>query len=789
MMRGLGAGARGHAGQPAALTAAHAEPARRFSSRTGGALLAAFVALALCAPAMARGQAPGVRLARQEARAFTIQSGDYEAVYGPEEGRRLGAGIQIRRRDTPSEALFTRMAHGPSFNVTDYGTFVGYEHQRPKKDFSIFRRLECRETASTVEAVVRTSRAWADFTGSFVAYKDTPGLFRWTVRLRAREDKAVNEPPLPDVEFRRNGAYADHEVIRHMAQRGPATGIVFFRDVPLRSEVFYLQDFSSLSRLYELTGCANPWLGYTDGEQRGAVRMGPATSEFQPAEVDGKTVPATPYRERVERYDRFGYLRPECFRIPRSESLTIVDTWLYLRPAVGDDNVAVCRAFVEMLAPIYRRLPKPPPVAVDWAGEVTPRLVRDILRPENSHVTGGRWYPRAYVGYEHRDIQLWNIAQLLLPLTEYCRRYPAQREAAVLRDRLDATLPDFWDEKWQGFANNPAPMPDTFYTGVYLFNPAYLVADLAAAGNANARRMILGYRAKLLEMGRACDYVFADVSTSNFRRQKVLYQYDTTCMYLYIMMRLHQLSGGKDAEALDAAKAAAARLAERRMDLCWEVNQTATGILACEWLHRATGDPRYRELAWVPIANTLRWAWLWQGRYGIGKRLVTFWGFCGTPANPHSCEYESHQVRRFVKEYLALARERLPADVRALLEDCWRRGPTQSWYALPPVIVKAGAGRYLVATDGSETDCGMVARDQWVPLEDFHGGWGTDLEWWQGNSKLGQIGQEIYGAGGPIWYALWQAELPAPPRSAAGARVRRALRAGPASPRVSGAHR
>jgi len=33
---------------------------------------------------------------------------------------------------------------------------------------------------------------------------------------------------------------------------------------------------------------------------------------------------------------------------------------------------------------------------------------------------------------------------------------------------------------------------------------------------------------------------------------------------------------------------------------------------------------------------------------------------------------------------------------------------------------------------------------------------GTDLEWWQNNSKLGVVGQEIYGAGGPIWYALWQ---------------------------------
>jgi len=45
-----------------------------------------------------------------------------------------------------------------------------------------------------------------------------------------------------------------------------------------------------------------------------------------------------------------------------------------------------------------------------------------------------------------------------------------------------------------------------------------------------------------------------------------------------------------------------------------------------------------------------------------------------------------------------------------------------------------------------------------IPLEDINAGWATDLEWWNNNSKPGVVGQEIYGAGGPIWYALWQDE-------------------------------
>ena len=59
----------------------------------------------------------------------------------------------------------------------------------------------------------------------------------------------------------------------------------------------------------------------------------------------------------------------------------------------------------------------------------------------------------------------------------------------------------------------------------------------------------------------------------------------------------------------------------------------------------------------------------------------------------------------------------------------------------------------------SQTNCGEIRFDQMIPLEDVNAGWATGLEWWDNNSKCGVVGQEIYGAGGPIWYAVWQDEL------------------------------
>jgi len=84
---------------------------------------------------------------------------------------------------------------------------------------------------------------------------------------------------------------------------------------------------------------------------------------------------------------------------------------------------------------------------------------------------------------------------------------------------------------------------------------------------------------------------------------------------------------------------------------------------------------------------------------------------------------------------------------------------TQSRFSLPPLLVSAGAKADMAQEGKRQTNCGEVRHDQMIPLEDVRTGWATDIEWWQNNAKLGVVGQEIYGAGGPIWYALWQDEV------------------------------
>lgn len=711
-----------------------------------------------------------VRLIKSGERSFELASGDYRISYDLDKDK---DGWILIQREGLNAAIGTKLAHGQHLDVTAAGAGEGdiYKWTHARKDSKIFRSLRISQTAEAIEIAIQSERQWANFDSRLIAYKRQPGLLHWTVNAQAKQDKAFSGDSTPDGHFVVTEPTSDwqrpthRQVTRYAVQRGAHSGLVYFQDLAMKSLVFYFEDLTSLNDLYRLTRCDNPF-NYPVPGNPGAVKIGEAAQWFQPAaDKDGNTIPPRPFEPKVESFQKFGYERPGAFVVPKGSKLTLCDTYLYLRPADQvSGNVAICRQFVEMLADVYGHIRKPPEVPTDWRNEVVPQLVKDVLRSENTAVYKEKYkFPKAYVRYEHDDYQLWTLLNLLHPLELYVKKHPQHREARELRDRLDAALPLYWDENLKWFSNNLPPLnPDMFFTTVYIAIPSEMMADLALLGNENAKKLFLGARERFLLMGRACDYTFADVWLRDFSKQKVLYQFDATGVYVNLMMAYWQLSGGKDTEALEAAKAAAIKLEDRCLDLTWQVCMSARGVVGCQQLYQATGDTRYRELAYIPLANTLLQAWLWECDYGIGEKTTNFWAFSGCPAAPCSAEFEAHRTRLAFRMYLELAGAQIPTPVAEMLTDGWKRGMTQSRFSLPPLLVKDGAAGFMAAEGKSQTNCGEIRHDQMIPLEDVRPGWGTDLEWWQNNAKLGVVGQEIYGAGGPIWYALWQDELARP---------------------------
>ncbi len=710
-------------------------------------------------PAMAK-----VELIERTDKSFVLQTGEYMVKYAPFESEDGKAWVTIAHRNKPNTAIGTKLANGHFFDITDLGQDLAYKWDPPRKNYDMFRGLSYAETSEQITITLKSHRHWADLTGTIIAYKKHPGLLRWSVEADTIADKAFNVEPEPECYFmvhNKTGWHpSPHNSTRYMVQRGPASGIVYFRDVPMGTDVFYFQDFSSLNDLYRLTGFANPFEYPAEGSP-GAVRMGKTESEFQMASIDGKKInPPKPFDHTPKPYHRFGYHRPKGFRIPQGTKLVIDDTYLYLKPSKKKGNISVCKTFVESLATVYKYIYKPPMVKTDWANETVPQMCSDIMRPENSSYKNGFFYPRAYVNYEHEDTQLWTVGNLLLPLIDYVEKYPQHKDAVELKNRLEKTLPTFYDKELNLISNGLPPLtPGGYQHHVWGMEAITQVAEIARAGNKDAQKMIRDFKPNFMKLAKDMDYMFIEYARYSDSAVKGHYLFDMGSSFAMTMLTLYELSDGKDTECLKAAKATVNTLEDRCMDLSWEMNFTPRFAYVCQWLYEITGEERYRELGWIPVANLLRWVWLWECDYGVGEHTTTFWGMCGTPSNPNSCEYESSVARRMMKEYVKMAGDYLSDDIALLLNDCWKRGMTQSRFAMPPYIVQAGGAKYIAKEGHTETNCGDVRYDQMLPLEDVNVGWGTDLAWFDNNGKSGVVGQEIYGASGPIWYALWQNEV------------------------------
>ena len=69
----------------------------------------------------------------------------------------------------------------------------------------------------------------------------------------AKADQAFSGKPKPDCFFTTGDVVHEwggspREAVRYSSQRGPNSGIVFFRDLAMKSFVFYFEDFSSNER-------------------------------------------------------------------------------------------------------------------------------------------------------------------------------------------------------------------------------------------------------------------------------------------------------------------------------------------------------------------------------------------------------------------------------------------------------------------------------------------------------------------------------------------------------------
>jgi hypothetical protein len=602
---------------------------------------------------------------------FSINSGDFTVSYDPADGLiTVGrAGGQV--------SLATRLAGGDLFGAT----------------LPQFTSEVSRSKAGDVTRVTIVSeREWAKFRGTVETYEGAPGLFRFRLDVTTKRPTVIGDSS-PEFHFvdPKTGRRARPRSTLYTQQGGIEAPVAYLYNEDLDSLLLYLQNLTSL----------NEYINYVQGDPRYTVR------------ADGEGL---------------GFRRPQGV-VPGGVSFTISDSFLWLSTGRPADDVAYSKQFVRAVSQIYDRLPKPPTVYTDWPFEIAPQAAGDLLDPMNGVDAGGTRVLKAYVGEKERDPESIVSLDVLIPARRYARKFGADANLTRLISDLERSLPS-WHVSYGGgkvFANFPFAKREV--DAWYFIYPLVQLTELALDGDEQARRMLLESAPRLIEVGRAMDYEFSfmlDV-VANRRADDRFREYDTLGGYAYVMLGCRQLTG--EAKYLEEAKRAVEHIRGKGFDFTYEPHFTAITLEALAWLHQLTGDRRYIELGYVPLANIFAMTWLWEPDYGFAAGYQMFLGTNPVPSADQVAAFEIHNVWWYLNRFYLRAEKELPAHVRKLLAEYLKYQITIGHYTLPRFL----PGEALSTTP----DWGVIRRDMAIPIEDLKDGF----------HKSAMVGQEIYGAG------------------------------------------
>jgi hypothetical protein len=414
--------------------------------------------------------------------------------------------------------------------------------------------------------------------------------------------------------------------------------------------------------------------------------------------------------------------------LPAGEPFVLYDAYLYLTPGEPDGEAEMFARYLRHLGDVYDLLHQPVnDMLPDWRA-LAEKTIADLADERVWVELGGKRYLRAYLGDTRQGAELISQLDVLEGIVRYEARHG---DVTALDDDLWATLPDFYDQGY-GMLVNGGPVAqgrqtrgDTWYE----LGHAVKMAELGLMGHQRAVQLALDSAAAWMDFAHAVDYEFPQ-----------FYHFDTwrgtgrepDCAggYAYYMLLLHDLTG--DALYLDEARAATEHLRGHGFRLAYEVHITAQAAAACARLADLTGNTKYLESSFAPLANLLHLTWLWECDYGSATGYRTFFGLSPMARSAVITPKEQYEAWLYLREYLTLAHDLDPA-IEGLVAGFLEHTLTTLPYTLPPLL-PAG-----VATDSPTTYPTVAenALELYIPLEDLRDGW----------SVAGVIGQEVYGAG------------------------------------------
>ncbi|MDP8206122.1 MAG: FlgD immunoglobulin-like domain containing protein [Candidatus Electryonea clarkiae] len=551
---------------------------------------------------------------------------------------------------------------------------------------------------------------WAEFVSELHFPMASPGFVYWDVIAEVIENHEIRSSPLPIIHLNRstlNPEVAQAVRFTDQAPFGVAATIVF-ETSHINGSVFYLEDLTRW----------NPWFALMENSPEQTTSGGSSGIGFR--------------RPRTE--DR---------ELQSGEFYVLAASYLKLQSGIPQSEEAKAKRYVEGIGTCWRFLQKPQVDLIDWEA-IAEQEIEDLFDSDCWVRVNGHDMLRAYVGID-RPNSAEAIAQLdvLVALRNWMEYHESNDQAERLDSLLYASLPYFFNLDHATFVNNYPNQGigrgDSWYTVQLHLD----LARLAKAGDEYAGDILASSLHAVIDLAHNCDYYFPVFFTYDDNQPTTGDEFDVCGAYANLMAMCYEIFD--DETYLEEAERSVERLRGNGLDLAYELHITASAAVGCARLYEITGDEEYLLLSFLPLAAVFRNVWMWESDYGYAEDYVTFCGVSAMPWARYAASKEQHEVWRYIFEYLEILRDDLDPVVIDLLEGFLEYGGYAVYSSLPPFLPEE-----TIAT----ADWGINRLDLHLPLEDLRDGW----------DQLGQIGQEIYGAGAPLTLAAGQAASVHDPR-------------------------
>ncbi len=444
-------------------------------------------------------------------------------------------------------------------------------------------------------------------------------------------------------------------------------------------------------------------------------------------------------------WPELGFALPPAIKKPLAagKQVVISDAFVSFSQELPDDEAAMVRQYLNMMADIYLQLPLPQTKYNDWP-TITNNGLRDLIENHGCwQQVGGHGYLNAYVSDYDTPPEIMVQLAVLLPLIDYVEWNKSELDIIrKIKDGLPAFYNDDlkvimrWHPKAEGQLQDEEEQrqPRTMDSW-YLHHPLLNLSRLALKGDKEARRLFMDSLEYTIKVAHQFNYtwpVFYHMETLEVLKAETEPgeggEKDVAGIYTLVMLQAYELT--KEKRYLNEAEKAAKTLQGMGFDLFYQGNNTTFSAKALLILYKITKNQLYLELSYLCLANVFNNVQLWDCDYGYGKNFSSFFAVFPLSNAPYTAAYEEAEIFTALHDYLRIAEDVdiLPS-IKLLTAEFIRYLVYRAVHYYPPMLPKDMLSE--------EVKTGELDPNLWIVLEDMRDGW----------EKCGQVGQEVYGAG------------------------------------------